>query len=80
MPRTEKVQVTMNCDLCTLSIPVDEKYINAMTYGVVFHIDCLKRMTAHQLVKIMDLDDVKLMFDKDWENAKRLTGIADGQL
>jgi hypothetical protein len=78
MPRTTQVQ--LNCDKCTLSIPIDTKYINAMSYGVVFHIECLKLMTAHELIKIMDLDEVKLMTDEDWTGAVRVTGIPVGRL
>jgi len=64
--------VVITCDKCKNSIDESVKYIDAMTYGCTFHVPCFKEMTAHELVQIMQLDEIKLMRYDDWEHAEKI--------
>lgn len=73
--QTETI-VTNTCDDCKQLIPNSELYINAMTYGCSFHIECFKNMSAFKLVKLMGLDDVKRMKLDDWEGATKIYALS----
>lgn len=57
MPITQSVEY--KCDHCNKTIP-NGSYINAMAYGCVLHQSCFIHMTALDLAKALELDDIYL--------------------
>lgn len=62
----------VRCDKCGISIAEKTKYINANTYGRDFCVNCFINMNALDLVKILNLDEIKLMYINDWENSAKI--------
>ena len=67
-----KTIVTLICDRCKEEIDQEERYINAETYGFIFHVLCFTSMSAHELVRLLTLDEIKIMVDGRWEDAEKI--------
>ena len=63
------VTSTISCDKCGNQIFKDELYLAAGVYGVDLHLNCLKLMSADELIVILNLDDMKVMMYEGWTNA-----------
>jgi len=57
------------CDACHNEITKGEKYINAAPYGAHFHEGCIVKMSAKDMIVALNLDDIKLMVDDNWQDA-----------
>ena len=67
------ISVTVrNCDVCKLKINKDVRYINANFYAKDFHIMCLMMIDALTIIKILGLDEIKVMVNNDWATAIKL--------
>lgn len=75
---SETVKVTLTCDKCKNSIDIKDLFISAGTYGVDIHIVCLNTMNAVELIKLLRLDEIKLMHYNDWQNAEKVISIIKG--
>ena len=50
----------ITCDYCKQRITVHATHVNAGVYGKDLHRSCILRMTAAELVIILNLDDIRI--------------------
>lgn len=60
---------TRKCDSCGLTIDESQRYVNAMAYGVEFHIACVGDMSAARLIVLLGLDDIKIVTGENWDGS-----------
>lgn len=61
MAITPQTIVTGDCDLCSTTLDTDHPYVDAMSYGASFHLDCITeqdRYSPFDLMKALGLDDI----------------------
>ena len=61
----------VTCDKCKEKIIDNEITFNAGSYGFEAHLNCVREMTAFELVAALNLDDIKVMPLNDWAGAKK---------
>lgn len=61
----------VTCDKCKEVINSGELTFNAGAYGFEAHLNCVRMMTAFELVAGLSLDDIKVMPLDDWDNSKK---------
>jgi len=62
----------IKCDQCEQIINSDEFYINASVYGVDICFSCFQLMDAHEIIKKLGLDDIKVMKPNEWDAARKI--------
>lgn len=73
-------EVTLKCDLCIQIIPLDNKFINAGSYGTEICMTCFTEMSAAELVLMFGLDDVKVMPYEKWNESVKLPSYIRGNI
>jgi hypothetical protein len=69
---TTTTVTTRICDICKEEIIKTDLYINAGTYGIDAHRICARDLNFQETVRLLILDEIKIMVDDDWDNAKKL--------
>lgn len=57
------VKALVTCDYCGRDLKENER-VNAQVYGADFHIDCVTRMSAVMMLKLLSLDEIRFKGDK----------------
>lgn len=70
-------RIITSCDMCKEDIRGE--YVNATVYGVEICTRCYRVSTAHDIVKLLKLDDIKIMAKDDWQNAVKITTIKNNE-
>ena len=70
----------VTCDVCKFEIGNNDIYINAGTYGIDSHRDCAINLDFFQTVKLLGLDEIKVMRFDDWDNARKLVSFKSREL
>jgi hypothetical protein len=65
---------TIKCDKCGLEILSPEKFLNAEAYGIDLHLGCVKQMSAIEIIRMLDLDDIKVMKINGWDESEKAPG------
>lgn len=61
----EVTTVSGTCDLCHVELDTEQSYVDAMTYGAAFHLDCLgtdAAFTPLDVMRALGLDDITHIF------------------
>lgn len=72
-----KTTVTITCDVCKQELGNNEQYVNAGTYGVEVCLPCAEGMNMKQVIKLLGLDDIKVMTALEWESAVKYIRVED---
>lgn len=76
---TEQI-LTITCDICKKEIKKDEYYINASSYGMDAHKNCILDISFIDTIKFLGLDDIKVMKNLDWATAIKITNFGSTEL
>jgi len=60
-----------------MEIIATETYVNANPYGVDLHISCFKQMSAFDIVKMLQLDDIKKMYSNNWQDSAKICYMSE---